>query len=83
MNEKLSKVIDILKRVWDKVAAFMKVLWVFIIKAYRFIAPKAVSAARFVWKKTLAFLNAFALELPCALMTGFAAPRRGAPPCSV
>ena len=57
MNEKLSKAKDVLKRVWDKVIAFLKLMWSYIVKAYQFIAPKAVSGAKFVYEKACVFFK--------------------------
>ena len=54
MNEKLSKAKEIMKRVWDKVFAFLKLVWAYMIKAYQFIAPKAVSGAKFACEKAAA-----------------------------
>lgn len=57
MNEKLSRVKEVMKRVWDKVLVFLKLVLACIVKAYRFIAPKAVSGAKFVYEKACVFFK--------------------------
>ncbi|MBR3928370.1 MAG: hypothetical protein IKJ65_05125 [Clostridia bacterium] len=57
MNEKLAAAKAFLKRVWDKICVFVKLVWSYIVKAFHTVNPKIVSGAKFVWGKASEFFR--------------------------